>query len=641
MRLADSHSLLSSALLLAGIASCNEPAPPARAPNVVLICLDTVRADHLGTYGYRRATTPTLDALAARSLVFADASATAGWTKPSVPSFLTGTYPSQHGVYEGSAHAEEGAVTDLLPEEALTLAEVFRASGYRTAAFVHNAQLRAGNGFEQGFERYEEANLDAREIRWRSLDWLDRRPEDPRGAPFFLYLHFLDAHWPYPAPEEWITRFAPAETTARFRGRESKALYRAINDGEHLMTDEDRAALIALYDGALAYLDAELGHFLAGLALRGLADDTIVCIVADHGEEFGEHGKVGHGHGLWEPLLRVPWILHVPGSAPERRAAPVSLIDLFPTLLAAAGLAAPAGHEGVNRLAEPDAARPVLAEHKAPDRYFQSLRDGSSKLQRRFTPPVTGPGEELVLPIALGTRWEAELELAGDELVATQLKPRDEAPEDPPELKGRIEALTATSFAIGGITVLYDDASERQTGAGTAGPELADGQVVKVRGEPVGGTVRAERIKFYAPAESEEIEVRGTVEGLDQSGGVGTLTLSGFRLRVTGATNLKGAALVPKNRRLAREAIAELLGGGAGDVAKTRGFEGVRTLFDLARDPGELAGQAVAAGSELDARLDALGRALASRRVFGVKDQRALDAEALQELEAIGYGGGN
>src|SRR5262245_8276724 len=144
------------AALLAALASCGEASQVHGKRNVVLICMDTVRADHLGVYGYARPTTPELDRLAARALVFADASATAGWTKPSVPSFLTGTYPCQHGVYEGSAHGEAGDVTDVLPAECLTLAEAFHENGYATAAFVHNAQLREGSGFEQGFDTYDE-----------------------------------------------------------------------------------------------------------------------------------------------------------------------------------------------------------------------------------------------------------------------------------------------------------------------------------------------------------------------------------------------------------------------------------------------------------------------------------------------------
>ncbi|MSR62802.1 MAG: hypothetical protein EXS08_10205 [Planctomycetes bacterium] len=631
--------VLSLSCVASALGACSPAAPrPSGRPNVVLICLDTVRADHLGTYGCPRATTPALDALAARSLSFADASATAGWTKPSVPSFLTGTYPCQHGVYEGSARDEAGAVTDILPASSLTLAEVFEQNGYQTAAFVHNAQLRAGNGFEQGFGTYQQENMDARAIRWRGLDWLD---QERGGKPFFLYLHFLDAHWPYPAPEQWLSRFASAEATAKFRGKDSKALYAAINDGTYQMTSDDRAALEALYDGSLAYLDSELGQFFAGLALRGLDQNTIVCVVADHGEEFGEHGKVGHGHGLWENLLRVPWILHVPGRAARRFETPVSLIDLFPTLLAAAGLPQTGALAGLDRLATPDAKRPILAEHKAPDRYFQSLREGDAKLQRKFTPPKVDESAVVAFPLAVGTRWEAEFERKGDALVATQLKPREEEPDDPPELKGRIEGLSASDFRIAGLRVRYDAKSKHQTDVGTLGPELANGQIVKVRGPHADGALYAERIKFYAASESEQLEVRATVEAVQQTNGLGQVTLGGFALALTAETALKDTQKEARKRVLAREEIVQLLETGATAFAAANRYEVERQQFDVRVDRGELTPRAAEAGTPLERQLDELGTALAQKRIFGAGDQKALDAAAMKALQDIGYGGGD
>ncbi|MHC4845840.1 MAG: sulfatase [Planctomycetota bacterium] len=281
-----------------------------RPRNAVMICLDTVRADRLGCYGYAtRPTTPTLDALAARGVLFRDASSTAGWTKPSVPSFFTGTWPAQHGVYEGSARAKAGAVTDLLGDQARTLAESFEAAGYQTSAFIHNAQLKLGNGFEQGFDDYHDRMGDARDIRWQALDWLDERDEE---RPFFLYLHILDAHWPYDIPDEAAERFADGLDISMFRGGDSRALRDAINDGEVVLDEEQRRALDALYDASLRSIDDELAQLLAGLERRGLADDTTICVVSDHGEEFLEHGRIGHGHGLWENLLSVPWILAGP-----------------------------------------------------------------------------------------------------------------------------------------------------------------------------------------------------------------------------------------------------------------------------------------------------------------------------------------
>ncbi len=630
---------IAASALLAPCASCSpgERRPPSGPPwNVVLVCLDTVRADHLGAYGHARETTPFLDELAARSLLFTDASATAGWTKPSVPSFLTGTYPCQHGVYEGSARAEAGEVTDLLPESALTLAEVFQQHGYRTAAFVHNAQLRLGNGFEQGFERYAEEDWDAREIRWQGLDWIDGLG----SQPFFLYLHFLDAHWPYPAPEEFATRFADAARVARFRGGDSRALRDAINDGRQPFTDEDRESLEALYDGALAWLDAELRRFHDGLVLRGLDRNTILCVVADHGEEFGEHGKIGHGHGLWENLLRVPWVLSVPGRAAQRIENPVSLIDLFPTLVSAAGFSVPPGLEGVDRLSAPAERRAIFAEHKAPDRYSQSLRLESAKLLRRFTPPrearAGGEALEFLFPVETGTRWEAELVVEDGELRTTRMKPRSEEVDDPPELKGRIEDLARDGFRIAGIPVRFDERTVRQTEPGTGGPELVNGELVKVRGPLTDGALQAERIKFYAPGEEDALEIRGPVVAIEEAQGAGRVALGGIWIRFTPETELEGAELRPKKRRLERGEIAELLQQGALAAAQ-RGFALERTLYDLRGDPGELGALAAGGPSDLDGGLDDLGQRLARRRIFGENDRKTLSAEALDDLRDIGY----
>jgi len=634
--------LFTAAVLLTslGLAGCGQPSHTPQASkgppwNVVLLCLDTVRADHLGAYGHAQATTPALDELAARATVFEDASSTAGWTKPSVPSYMTGTYPSQHGVYEGSARNEAGEVTDLLPESATTLAEVFQQQGFDTAAFVHNAQLRVGNGFEQGFDTYVQSSLDAREIRWHGLDWLDGRTSTD---PFFLYLHFLDAHWPYPAPEEFLARFAPLEATAKFRGKESKALYSAINDGEYQMTSEDRAALVALYDGALAYLDSELARLFAGLEQRGLAENTIVCVIADHGEEFGEHGKVGHGHGLWQDLLHVPWILFVPGRGAQRVDTPVSLVDLFPTLIGAAGLPVPAGHEGLDRLADPRTARPILAEHKAPDRYFHALRVGNEKVQRRFTPPK--PGSEVKeLPIRPGTRWEIEFEARDGKLVATEIKPDDGDLDDDPELKGPLAKLASDRFEIAGVSVRFDDETKRQTGAGTAGPELAEGLVVKVRGAIENGALATDRIKFYPADDKGGFELRATVEAMRFADGTGELTAGGFTFAITPDTDLDEAAPRAKKRALSRHEIAEFLAAGAADFAAENGYEVLRSHYDLARDPGELQAAEFERGAPRDAELDGLFRQLVQKRIFGQGDERQLDAQAIQDLRDIGYGG--
>jgi arylsulfatase A-like enzyme len=617
------------ALLLCAAGSCERGARPAR-PSVILICLDTVRADHLGCYGYaERETTPRLDALAAESTQFLDASATACWTKPSVPSFLTGTYPVQHGVYEGSAHAVAGEVSHALPSESTTLAEVFERAGFATAAFVRNAQLRKDLGFGQGFELYQEEAGDAREIRWRAQDWIDTRADE---RPFFLYLHLLDAHWPWPVPDEYASRFAPLDAVQPLRDRQSGAVRDEINDGKRELSSAERETMIAVYDGSLRYIDDQLGELVAWLERRGLWEDTIVCIVADHGEEFGEHGKVGHGHGLYEGLLRVPWVLHVPGRKPERIGGPVSLIDLFPTLLAAAHVEAPAGHEGIDRLAAPAEARPILAEHKEPRAYQQSLRSGGQKLVRRFTPQEVPAG--LPAPI-VGRRYDIEvLPKDGGGLRAVKVKPSADDVGDPTEIKGRIAARSAERFELSGIPLRVGPSAELygEVPAGAGQELLADGLLVKVVVSAVEGQLEVRRVKVYAPDAGAESEVRGDLAAFEGSATAGQLSIGGLSIAVDAQTHWKDVDAAGAD--LAREEVLEWLTGPA-DGAR---FELQRRLVDLAADPGELQPPSdVASDSPLDRWLDSLLRDLASRRAWRPGDEQVLDAEHLQALRGLGY----
>ncbi|HED64661.1 MAG TPA: hypothetical protein ENJ09_03795 [Planctomycetes bacterium] len=623
----SSFAIACSLLAATACAACSGDVGAGARPNVVLVCLDTVRADHLTPYGYtRHETSPFLDELGREGLLFERAYATAGWTKPSVPSFLTGTFPIQHGVYEGSARGKAGAVTDVLPESATTLAEVFSEHGYRTAAFIKNAQLKRGNGFEQGFDLYHDDAGDARSIRWSALDWLD---ENAGEEPFFLYLHFLDAHWPYPVADADATRFVSAEAIAPFRGGDSRALRDAINAGARAFGDAERAALEGLYDGSIRALDEELRRLDAGLAARGLASDTIVCVLADHGEEFGEHGRIGHGHGLYETLLHVPWILRGPGIDPRRAAEPVSLVDLGPTLLAAAGLPVPVAMEGVNRLRSQEA-RPILAEHKAPDRYQQTLLIGPAKLLRVFEP--SGDAGGAPPPIARGERWEVEFERDGDRLVATELKPRFEDAGDPAELKGELGNLRADGFDLGPFEVGLTAGTKRQFVDGVLERPLAEGDLVKVKGEVERSRWLAERLKVYEEGASAPLEVRAPVEDVDWE--ARRVRLVGRWFELTASTRIKGTG-EDRKRRLDRRAIlAYFRDGGDQDLALVRS-----ELFDLAADPGELSPRAPSEQEDhlLDARLERFTRDLASRAYFAGDEQRVLSGDTLDSLRDLGY----
>ncbi len=620
--------LILTTLALAG---CSAEASKSRPHNVVLICMDTVRADHVGAYGHSlHPTTPFLDELAERSTVFRDTSATAGWTKPSVPSFLTGTYPCQHGVYEGSAKLEQGAVTDVLPDEALTLAEVFREEGYSTAAFIRNSQLRPGNGFEQGFDVYRDEAGDARSIRWHGLDWLDGRAGEEE--PFFLYLHFLDAHWPYPVPDEYATRFANGADVELFRSKDFKRVRDAVHDGEVEFSEEQRIAMEALYDGSIRYIDDQLALLARGLAARGLLEDTIFCVISDHGEEFGEHGRIGHGHGLWQGLLQVPWILHVPGQDPAQVTNPVSLVDLFPTLLSAARLPQTDTSQGVDRLRNSAAAPPVFAEHKAPDRYMSSLRAEDQKIIRHFIPPRSKAGE---FPVKTATRWEAELaRLPDGRFLATQLKPRDDDTSDPLEIKGPIEALTNGGFRIGSVAVHVSEATTLSLVDETQDEEIAVGRTVKVRGVLSSGRLEAGRLKLYSLDDRTPLEVRGTVTSIDVDEGIGSIVLDGFTVVIDKKTDFKNVSLKARRPRLERAGVLEFLTQGVEDVRES-GIEVRESVYDLAADPDEL--QAVIGTQRLADALDALSRELLNVRLFEGSDRLLLTPEMIRKLRELGY----
>lgn len=624
-------------LVLASVSACHDATAVER-PNVLFVCLDTVRADRLGFYGYERhPNSPALDALAARSIVFEDARSTASWTKPSVPSFFTSSYPLQHGVYEGSARALAGTVSDVLPDAADTVAERFANAGYATVAFVENAQLRRGLGFEQGFgDAYHDRAGSAREIRWQFSDWLDERGED--GRPFFAYLHFLDAHWPYDIPDEYAAKFTAGTSIDVFRGEDSRALRDALNDGSKQLSPAEQAGLEALYGGAIRSIDDELAKLFAGLERRGLARNTIVCVVADHGEEFLEHGRVGHGHGVWENLLRVPFLLHVPGRAPERVATPVSLVDVVPTLCAAADVACTGSVEGVDRLAE-RAARPGFAEHKEPGAYVQAYVRGDRKLVRRFVAPPSTARGSLFDALRPGTRWEAECDADEDgDWEAVELALRDDPADDPIEIKGAVAHLDPTGFELSGLRIelapdceFYGEMAE----ANARGAMLVEGLGVKARGRFVGGEFHAEKVKLYAAAQDVTPEVRATITKVEARGDTFYAWFGELRVEFGPETEWKDDA----SKDMAREDVRRAVELGAA-AAREAGFVVEERLYDLARDPDERSPLALDSVADELARLsteaDAFVRELAARgNLAGAR--RTLDESEVQDLRAIGY----
>jgi len=318
-----------------------------RAPNVVLVSIDTLRADHLGSYGYARDTSPEIDRLAAQGVRYAHAYAAASWTLPSHVSLFTSQLPSRHGVRDDR---------NALSPQATTLAKLLSAAGYSTAGFVSWVYVGAAYGLGQGFDVYRElvdrahyepasggGAAPAAQVVDAALAWLASKP----ARPFFLFVHLFDPHLDYAPPAPYDSMFGgdPAAADGRYATLSRYIPY--LGKPVPAIPDAVRERVTSLYDGEIRYADTELGRLLR--ALDALGEESLVVFVSDHGEEFGEHGSLeGHGWTLYEEVLHVPLVLRLPRGEQAGRVvdAPVSLIDVAPTVLDALGLPAPPEFEG-------------------------------------------------------------------------------------------------------------------------------------------------------------------------------------------------------------------------------------------------------------------------------------------------------
>ncbi len=325
-------------LFLAACLACRPPAPDLGAPpNVLLLVVDCLRADHLSVNGYERPTTPSIDALAAESVRFTRTISQASWTRPSLPTILTGLYPSEHGLHTFD-ESEAGSVkSPSLSQSVTTVAEALKTRGYRTALIGEQFQLSPRFGLNQGFDFYKNRASDAANIHRNFFGWLDRTSADQR---FFAYLHYLEIHWPYCPPPGVRGTFNDGSSEVRFCHK-WRELRRDILSGAVTLSEIDKTAMKARYDEELLGLDAKLGELFAELKERGLWDTTLVVLTSDHGEEFYEHGSMGHGQSLHRELIDVPLVFKPPAAwrAEGGRAvdALVELRNVTPTVLEAAG----------------------------------------------------------------------------------------------------------------------------------------------------------------------------------------------------------------------------------------------------------------------------------------------------------------
>lgn len=321
--------LLAASLALLGNA-CSETRTP---PNVVLVVLDTVRADHLSAYGYPRPTAPRLEALCERADRYATARSTAPWTLPSHASLFTGKFPFQH---HADAELVDAVFNDARPlaEEELTLAEALAAEGYATAAFAANrGYVNERMGLTQGFATFVNERRPGVEMAALAHEWVKARPE---GQPFFLFVNYMDAHRPYnvapvDGPNEAALPKAPEENSSELLD----ALYEQVYGSD---APPDAALLqkaIDAYDRGIANADRGVGDLLAALERDGLLDGALVIVTADHGEYLGEHDLVEHSKDVYEPALRVPLIVKRPGQSRGRVIdEPASIADVPGLVLA-------------------------------------------------------------------------------------------------------------------------------------------------------------------------------------------------------------------------------------------------------------------------------------------------------------------
>ena len=301
------------AVVYSAVAFAGGPAIDSERPNVILVTVDTLRADHVGSYGYAAAQTPSIDALARAGTRFTHAYTPVPITLPAHASLLTGTLPMATGMHDFSGNK--------LPVTIPTLARILKQRGYTTAAFIGSAVLDSRFGLNQGFDTYfdyfeketpDEMLLSKSERRGdqvvdEALSWLKRGPR----RPIFLWVHLYDPHDPYTPPEPFASRFR------------SKP-----------------------YDGEIAFADAQLGRLMDALKQQGVLASALLVVSGDHGEGLGEHGEKTHGFFIYNSTLHIPLIMKVPGAAPRVVEEEVSLIDVMPTLLQALKIPAPASIQG-------------------------------------------------------------------------------------------------------------------------------------------------------------------------------------------------------------------------------------------------------------------------------------------------------
>lgn len=353
---------------------------------MLIYLIDTLRADHLGIYGYDRATSPFLDAFAADTIVFDAAQAQSSWTKPVVASIMTGLLPQAHGV--------QGREDKIAPG-ARTLAGILQLAGYATYAVSTNSTVFSDFNFDIGFHEFvelgerpvEEVHQFSDAVNSVFFEWIAARPS---GRPFFAFLHTTDPHEPYTPREPY--RGALANDVLNPAITKGPSARRALAADPTMDVEQLRRDMEHLYDAEIAFNDAQFGVLVERLEAAGLYDSLLIIVLSDHGEEFQEHRGWSHGTTLYQEVVHVPLLVKLPGQARagERVAQIAQHIDIFPTVMQVVGLDYSIAGSGVSLLDLPDLEiaqrRPAVSHLAHTDALTESVRVGAAKLIRRVRP---------------------------------------------------------------------------------------------------------------------------------------------------------------------------------------------------------------------------------------------------------------
>jgi arylsulfatase A-like enzyme len=355
--------------------------------NVIVLLVDTLRADKLNAYGKSYVRTPALDKFSSEATLFERCQSSSNWTKPACASVLTGLHPD--------SHKARGHSSRLAPSIKMA-GEILQAAGFATGAFIANGYLASEFGFNRGWTLYtnyirENKPSIAEKVYKEVLDFIKLQAQS--GKPFFTYVQTIDPHVPYDPPAEDLKLYDAEPYTGPVAPRSTGELLESFKQKRVVLEPRDRRHLEALYDGEITYHDRHFGRFLDELVRNKLLDDTVFVLCSDHGEEFFEHESVGHGHTLFQELLHVPLVVRAPGVVPagKRIKEDVGLCDVLPTVLAALGQPPAAGVEGRNLVPTANGAPvdPLCAAFssfwsEADDRNLQwSVRKGDWKLKMK------------------------------------------------------------------------------------------------------------------------------------------------------------------------------------------------------------------------------------------------------------------